>query len=208
MQIKNTLTRWHKIVERLQARMAQIDFKIAEFVGTHVVSVEDAEAELAKGAEDFSKAKALVVEGQNVSRTIREIRSALAKANANGGVSDLLAEIEETKRNIGLMTRFAMCQENTDIQKAMSIIAKKKSDIAKYEERIGTDAGILAFITRAKGEHITFSAVSAAEQEKAAEDVEAMRRRIIIATDKLAELNAAVITLDIDDAVAKTVGLV
>jgi len=97
-----TLTRWHKVAERINAALKEREARAVAAFTAATISPWNKEGieQKAAGIAERSKADlALVEQG---SAAVAAIRSALARRNAELGIAARLAEVEAAKRRIAL----------------------------------------------------------------------------------------------------------
>jgi hypothetical protein len=104
-KITNTLTRLHKIAERIAQRRQQVAEAIQQGVAPEQL---DAAVLAVRGAALTEKARFAIDESlaqhDELASAYVAVRNALAAANVQAGVSKVLAEQESLKRRITLLT--------------------------------------------------------------------------------------------------------
>lgn len=186
--VSNTLTRWHKIAERIRNAGNELQQNIMTAVSpghqdadTLVVRKKTFQAASDKA---LTEQKDLFLELQ---RALFAIRKALADANIKAGVSALLNDIELHKQEFNFYNNLI--------------------------EKIGGDLSISEFESLASrrtnqsmyGVSVTFVTPAAKAEIEATRD--ALRIKLNQLADELADANATKITLPVSAAVAQAVGL-
>jgi len=97
-----TLTRWHKVAERINSALKERETRaVAAFVAT-TISPWNKEGVEQKVAAIAARAKADLALIEAAGAAVAAIRSALALRNAELGIAGRLAEVEATNRRIAL----------------------------------------------------------------------------------------------------------
>ncbi|MPZ46960.1 MAG: hypothetical protein GEV05_27060 [Betaproteobacteria bacterium] len=196
MKFNLTLSRWHKVAERMSAALKEREAKVkAAFTATTISAwnkqgIEDKAADIARrAAEDV----ALIELGTHA---VAHIRAALAVRNAELGVSARLAEAESAKRCAALYK---------------AVLDGQKADMVRPDGvcALPADAGVEAegfFGRRAAASialQIADTAMLASLREKLARE-EARAMRLL---DEVADLNRDKLELDVSDGVLQVAGL-
>lgn len=114
MNLTLTLTRWHKVAERLSAASKECEaHALAALTGT-VVSPWNKEGVEAKAEEIAARAKADLGVVASATSAIARIRAALALRNAELRISERLAEAEASNRRARLY-RELLEKQSTDM---------------------------------------------------------------------------------------------
>ena len=96
-----TLTRWHKVAERINAALKEREARmVAAFTGA-TISPWNKEGVEQKAAVMAARGKADLALVEQGSAAVAAIRSALARSNAELGIAARLAEVEAANRRIG-----------------------------------------------------------------------------------------------------------
>jgi hypothetical protein len=194
-QITNTLTRWHKIAERVleQERRVMQDINTA-LTTTHRLDVDAFEVRRSvfeNAAKEAATGKLDLLVALQAARF--KIKTALGRANVEFGVSALLTDMKRVS-------------EERDVIQAVydtSVHSISATDFEKLIERKKADETTQR--TALAAQRVTF--VPAEVQKALKERIDAAVRHLNALADKLADANASKITLDIDEAVATAVGL-
>lgn len=97
-----TLTRWHKVAERINAALKECEANVKAAFTSTTISPWNREGIEEKAAEIVHRAAADLALVEVGARAVATIRSALALKNAQLGVSEKLAEAEASKRRAAL----------------------------------------------------------------------------------------------------------
>src|SRR5437762_1802674 len=97
-----TLTRWHKIVERINAALKERDARVVAAFTAATISPWNKEGVEQKAADMAARAKADLALIEEGTAAVAAIRSALAHRNAEIGIAARLAEVEAANRRIAL----------------------------------------------------------------------------------------------------------
>lgn len=195
-QIKNTLTRFHKIAERIAQKRQQVQEAILK--GVTPVTL-DASVLAVRGAGLETEANFAVDESlaqfDRLSHAYFKVRNALAEANVENDVAKTLASQEQAKRRISLLTSILESQSNAMAQKEAQAIFTARSTEEAQVRRGLYDSLTVTFLSEERLLHVR-SELTLAELSLAK------------LGDKLADLNARQLTVEIDDRTATELGLV
>lgn len=97
-----TLTRWHKVAERINAALKERDARVVAAFTAATISPWNKEGVEHKAAGIAARGKADLVLVEQGSAAVAAIRSALARRNAELGIAARLAEVEAANRRIAL----------------------------------------------------------------------------------------------------------
>lgn len=97
-----TLTRWHKVAERINAALKEREANVKAAFTSTTISSWNREGIEEKAAEIVHRAAADLALVEIGARAVAAIRSALALKNAQLGISEKLAEAEASKRRAAL----------------------------------------------------------------------------------------------------------
>jgi hypothetical protein len=190
-QISNTLTRWHKIAERVKQaanELAQKNFQAIQ-AGRNL----DADTFSVRKAALQTTVGSAVGEQTSLYFALQDalfgIRRALAHANVRHGVADLLNEMEQAKQKANYFSNLVDSSAGAlSVSEYSALCAKRNAN----------SAGMY-------GANVTF--LSAEELADLTEKRDAARREVNALADRLADANASKLSLDISEEVAKVVGL-
>lgn len=189
--ISNTLTRWHKIAERIKVAGNELMQKNLQTLQVGRALDEDT---FTVRKASLHAAATLAVEDQTtlyfaLQGALHAIRRALAHANANHGVSDLLSQMEETRQKTAYYTALTDTAEGALSQEEFTRLCAKKN--ASSSGRYGTSVTFLSEDTLAK----------------LSDKRDAARREMNALADQLSDANATKLTLTIEDTVVRVIGL-
>ena len=97
-----TLTRWHKVVERINAALKERDARVVGAFTAATISPWNKEGVEQKAADMAARAKGDLAVVEEGTAAVAAIRSALAHRNAEIGIAARLAEVEAANRRIAL----------------------------------------------------------------------------------------------------------
>lgn len=197
MNFNLTLTRWHKIAERINVALKEREANVkAAFTATTISAwnkqgIEDKAAEIARRALDDL---ALVEAGV---QAIATIRAALAVRNAGLGISARLAEAEAAKR------RAVLCKAVLDGQKA---------DMVRPEGVCALPAGVVAEpdafgFARRTSAALTLQTADPALLDALRAKFAREQARATRLLDEVADLNREKLEIDVRDEVLQIAGL-
>lgn len=204
MQVSNTLTRWHKVVERINASIQEKELAI-QYLGlsNKTSTVENFDLVVKNVNVDLQKAESLFSERMALAELAFTIRSKLAHANVDHGVSNLLCEIEMLRKSIAAMGVF-VAPGNT-FEQTQEIVARKVDSLNKTMNSTATNAFDIAH--REKNETLRFSIITDEMKKTYENKIQEAKMRIIALNDKLSDVNATKLSIEVDKDVAKMVGL-
>ena len=186
------LSRWHHVAARIksladgQAREARDALAGTEL--TAPVSEAQAEALRARGARGLD----LLAQARVATDTVARIRAALATANATHGVTALLAEAEGVRAQARLLASF----QSIDLTVATPLASAN----AVLESR--TDSkGLLAM----RGLRVAL--VEPTALDSLADERLVLESRAAALSDQVADLNRAVLSLELPVSLAQAAGL-
>ena len=186
-----TLTRWHHVAGRIAA-LAKSKLAEAEETLGHTKTENTLTEKQVKALEGRgSQALELLHGGLAAMEVVGQIRKALAQANGKHGVAAMLAEAEEKRARARALERFAEIDllSTTHVSEVNDVLNSRGGDnsIMYRGVRVAVvDIDSLDFVRQTR------------------RDLEAQASAI---SDQVAELNRQTMTLDLDDALAKEVGL-
>ena len=97
-----TLTRWHKVAERINAALRERQDQVVGWLTAAAISPWNKEGVEQKAGAMLAEGKVYVAQIELGTQTVARIRSALAQRNAELGVAAKLAEVEAANRRIAL----------------------------------------------------------------------------------------------------------
>lgn len=197
MQCTLTLSRWHKVAERINAALKERETDVkGAFTATTISAwnkegVEEKAAGIARrAAEDL----ALIEAG---ARAVARIRATLAKRNAELGVSAMLAEVEPANRAVALYK---------------AIIEGQKVDMVRPESVKALPSALIGETDtfgfgRRTGTVVTLQIADAALIESLREKLAREQARATRLLDEIADLNREKVEIDVPKEVIGIAGL-
>ena len=186
-----TLTRAHKIVERIRSKLSELEKEIGFVLPTIQITGYAGEHQMAETKVLVNNALASQVKHKELLDIMTEIRTKVGAANVESGVSHLLAEQEGLSRRIALM----------------------KSILAKPSNAISLDAlpdykpfGEQNSFARVTG--IQVSTLPTEISNDLATELTKLQTQAFALSDKMADANASRISLELPDNIAEVLGLV
>jgi hypothetical protein len=190
-KISNTLTRWHKIAERVKLAASELSQKNLQAlqVGRNL----DADAFTVRKATLQTAVGNAIGEQTDLYFALQEalfgIRRALAHANVQNGVADLLNEMEQAKQKANYYSNLVDSSAGAlSVAEYSSLCAKRNANSSAMY-----------------GATVTF--LSTEQLADLTDKRDAARREVNALADRLADANASKLSLDISDEVANVVGL-
>lgn len=188
-----TLTRWHHVAERLNTKLKELEANVrAVFASTAVSAFQGAEqvASLEKrrdhAMENVKLARQLVT-------TVGTIREALAKANAQHGVSEHLSRLDALNREIRLLSSFAAVDNDNKIQ-----IGHLESHFDTLNAAENRTRGIVS---------VSVALLPESQQDAWIAERDALQAKAHAMSDHINDLNHEKLTLDLSDDVARIAGV-
>lgn len=192
-----TVTRWHKVCERLSQRATEQGSAALEALGETRVdgysgkeSVEAMELAAKKAEESLSGISVLL-------DSWAEIRARLAAANAANGVSVLMARQERAQRELKVLTAILTAQKPNMV--AAGALAEYKPFVEKNERfsyRGDEPKGAISVRTLSKD-----------GEAKIRARVEELRLTVSSMADKASDINREKVSIDVPDEVARVCGI-
>ena len=193
MNIQITLSRAHKVVERLKALMSE-QSAIAHQCLTDVSlssnmvnagQVNSLNARTAKGL-------AAIADYERFNAAWGMIRNAVGKANVTSGVSELLTQQETLSRQKGFLSNLS---SNNDMN------ALQITQVADFTPVAATNSG------RYNSDSISINMLSDDQRTGIANKLAEITKTIYVISDKVADANANKISFVLDDDLAGLLGL-
>lgn len=187
------LTRWHHVADRIRAFG---DSKLSEALGAlgattarHQLSDE----QVAQLKERGEKALAAIATAQNAVATVGLIREKLADANAQQGVTAMLAQAESLRKQAQLLRKVAAIDlvTKTPLDRVNAVLAERTKENDMFSDRTGVAVALVA------GARVDGFADRAMELESQAAAI----------ADQVADLNRHTITIAISEELAAAAGL-
>jgi hypothetical protein len=189
-----TLSRWHKVAERLSRDYTETVFKAKQALTQTRVSAyvgESQEVALREQASDWS---ARLERAFRLQDGIGDIRRILGNANAQHGITALLAEFDKLNRRQKVLTELVEGQapDMIAIGELKHIPADYVADGDNYDRR---------------RPQLRVRMLERAEVIRLREELDAVRARAYALADEIAERNKATLALELTGEVAGAAGL-
>ena len=189
-----TLSRWHKVAERLSRDYTETVFKAKQALTQTRVSAyvgESQEVALREQASDWS---ARLERAFRLQDGIGDIRRILGDANAQHGITALLAEFDKLNRRQKVLTELVEGQapDMIAIGELKHIPADYVADGDNYDRR---------------RPQLRVRMLERAEVIRLREELDAVRARAYALADEIAERNKATLALELTREVAGAAGL-
>lgn len=189
--ISNTLTRWHKVAERIKSATTELmHANVAVLTVGHQIDSDT--FTVRKATLKAEAEKALVAQTAlyfSLQDALFAIRKALAHANTAEGVSDRLNEMEAAKQKGAYYAALLETADGSLSVEEFSALAAKRS---------GTSSHMY-------GVNVTF--ISAEQKTALTEQRDRARREVNALADRLADANATKLSLTLSDEVVAFLGL-
>ena len=196
MKYSLTLSRWHKVVERINAAVKERETSVKTAFTATTISTWNKQGIEEKAAEMLSRAARDICLIEVSVETIARIRTALAIRNAKLGISRKLAEAEAANRRASLYR---------------AIIEGQRPDMVRAEHvsslpPLAGDSEPFGFGRRVGGA-ITLELVDLPLLEEYRENLTDAMVRATTLLDEVAELNREKIELDLPEEIHQIAGL-
>lgn len=192
-KITMTLSRAHKVAERLKAKMSEAAAEADAGFGTVRVEGVAGESQIQALASGRQKALKALAAHEQLNGALFALRSAIGRANASAGVSDGLAEQEMISRRLKLLR---------GIVAGSSARAIAPEDLADYRPLTTVKE---VYGHRETGVEVTLLTLQAREELEA--EIERLQKRAYKISDKVADANAAKVEIDLPDELVAELGL-
>jgi hypothetical protein len=191
-----TLTRWHKVAERLNAALKEREARaIADLTAATISPWNKAGVEQ-KAAAIAERAKADLSLVEQATAAVAAIRSALAARNAQLGISARLAEVEAANRRIALY-RAVLEKQTVDMVQPEHVRHVPAHAAADSEPSWG----------RREAARITLQVADAGLLAELAAKLAREQARAHALLDEIADLNREKLELDVAPEVDRIAGL-
>jgi hypothetical protein len=191
-----TLTRWHKIAERINAALKEREARaIAAFTST-TISPWNKEGVEHKTAEIAARARADLALVEQGAAAVAAIRSALAVRNAELGIAKRLAEVEAANRRIALY-RAVLEKQTVDMVRPEHVRHVPAHAVAENEPAWG----------RREAPRITLQIADAGLLAELAAKLAREQARAHALLDEIADLNREKLELDVAAELNEIAGL-
>ena len=202
--ISNTLTRWHKIAERLKSAVNQLaTTNVAAMTVTHIESdTLEVRQETLKAAANkaIGEQTALLLSLQTA---LFSIRRALAKANVEHRISDLLNDLEHAKQKMNYDVEIVSTAECALSEDEFHRLADKRSKSAVVLQ----ESGVRASRVLAENHRVTVTFLAAVQLRDLVTIRESLRTEMNALSDLLADANATKLSLSMSADVTRYLGL-
>lgn len=190
--VSNTLSRWHKVVERFKQAIAQLSVEINRGIGQVSYSnlaVLNAEHNVISRDADTAVSKVALLLALNMS--LGRIRESLARANVEKGVSALLAEQVSKQSQKGLLEGLVAASGGSRLQlsDAAAVLAERPGMTSVYRES-----------------H-SFSRVDEATVEGWQAQIDGISRELVALSDRISDANASRHAIELDEDVLAYMGM-
>lgn len=189
-----TLTRWHKVAERLSREYTESVYAVKQTLSnTKVSSYLGAEQQdaLRTAAQDATERLARAFRVQDA---VSDVRRALGDANVKNGVSPKLAELDKLNRRLKVVTELIEAQSPSMI--SIEQLANIPSDYVSDGNSYDSKRPLLHVRMLGRDELNGFKA-----------DFETIRTQSYALSDEVADLNKATLTLTVSQEVATLAGI-
>ena len=196
-QIKISLSRGHKIVERLTREIDLLNSTLIELTRPVTVSVP---AEIDKISDISVKIENTLKTREELYSALEVVRSKIAKKNASSGIQELLSERSIlTNRKNSLNQIIINFQANTSSRSSVSVLPNNKQLVEDYFKRME------------KAEVLNVVKVSVVNEElitKFTIELEDVQFKLDELSDKINNVNArSTISFELSEEVATKIGL-
>lgn len=191
-----TLTRWHKVAERIGTALKEREARTVSALTSTTISPWNKEGVEEKAASIAARAKADVALFEAGTAAIAAIRSALAGKNAELGISARLAEVEALNRRVALY-RAILDKQSVDMVSAAHAREVPVLAVADTESGWG----------RREPPRITLQIADAALLAELASRLARDQARAHGLLDEIADLNRNKLELDLDTELEEIAGL-
>lgn len=187
-------------LRKANAIQAEIRKAISSVNAANTVTVteftQNVEAVLGKAEKEYNEA---VFKKVSLNSALFKIRAAVGKANAESGINEVLAQVQELEALIAIKNGVASAQ-----------VRKDSAEISARIEKLKTSTSDRSALYGDRYNNVETSVVSQVEIDKAKNDVKALKRLRQDLNDKLLQLNVNTLITLSEDTVAtlKEEGLV
>ena len=192
--VSNTLNRWHKVVERIQASMGRLNQRIDQLAVisiTHASRVARAEQATVQEAEILQ----MIALRAKLSNTIAQIRAMVQLQNATTGISADMASMQALQNQLSQLESFLRTADRlpkvpdviTDLEAAAEMSLRTNTVTGR-----NTDAASVLTVD-------TIASLRIKQDE--------LTKSINVLSDSISEKNATKVALEIDDEVRTFVGI-
>ena|SRR2546425_3639072 len=191
-----TLTRWHKVAERINAALKERDARAIAAFTAATISPWNKEGVEQKAAAIGARAKADLAIVETGTAAVAAIRAALARKNAELGIAARLAEVEAANRRLALYR---------------SVLDKQSVDMVEPEHVRHVPAHAVpegeSSWARRDPPRITLQVADAALLAEIASKLAREQARAHMLLDEIADLNREKLELDLASELEEIAGL-
>ncbi len=191
-----TLTRWHKVAERLNAALKEREARVVAAFTAATISPWNKEGVEQKAAAIAARAKADLALVEQAAAAVAAIRSALGRRNAELGIAARLAEVEAANRRIGLY-RAVLEKQTVDMVQPQHVRHVPAHAVADNEPAWG----------RREPPRITLQVADAGLLAELASKLAREQARAHALLDEIADLNREKLELDVASELDEIAGL-
>ena len=196
MQYTLTLSRWHKVAERINTALKQRETELKAALTATTISAWNKEGVEEKAAEIARRAAGDLALIEVGTRAVAQIRAALAIRNAELGVSAKLAEAESANRAVAVYR---------------AVIDGQKADMVRPESVRALPAMLAEADTFGFGRRsaavVTLQIANAELVESLREKLAREKARATRLLDEVADLNREKLEIDVPNEVIEIAGL-
>lgn len=189
-----TLTRWHKVAERLQDEIARQTAQVEAAYSR--ARFDPALKQGLRVQELIDSARATVDQAlalnERLLRAIATIRTELAKKNASLGVAERLSAIDSLNKQAKLLE---------------AVINHEAGRTVHHEDFVKLEAGAPEASAYGQRTTIAVKVLPDARVSELQTSVTAMRRRAHGLTDEINDVNRSILSIELDDDLAAIAGL-
>lgn len=187
-----TLTRWHKVVERLRDEIKRQEAEVETleeqtYFDSKLSSKVLKERILKAGMKQHST----IDSAMELMAVVTQIRTEVAKQNAKLGITERLNKVEQLNKEVAML------------QKVIDRNAQKTLSADDLDElKPGTESSNHLFIART-----SVKALSAEQEQSMSERVQELRRKSHGLTDEIADINRSIVSIELPDNAAAVAGI-
>lgn len=190
-----TISRAHKIAERLGARQGEVRAE-ADSLAAQVTITGQTEGQVQRLQDQAGRAMALVDHCESLAIAQSLVRAAIGRANAQHGVNDTLAQIEANKKTLACID--PILKNQTESVRGSLV---RLNELSSYKPLAQNDSLL------GRGNVVQVSILSDEQMSHLKARKEALERRNFSLSDKLADLNGKLVTFELESELAEQLGL-
>jgi hypothetical protein len=191
-----TLTRWHKVAERINVALKERDARAIAAFTAATISPWNKEGVEQKAAAIAARAKADLAIVEAGTAAVAAVRAALARKNAELGIAARLAEVEAANRRIALY-RTVLDKQSVDMVEAGHV---------RHVPAHAVPEGESSWVRR-DPPRITLQVADAALLAEIASKLAREQARAHVLLDEIADLNREKLELDLASELEEIAGL-